>query len=137
MKRNAVAMFFLAFFACLFASTAIGAGRVDANASTNRLNSTVLVEFVIVQPLLIETVTCLSWYNHWDGVSGIGTIEGSKCTSTHTVPSRTGTQGGDVAATFDMSNGAPTVNLNSCYMQAVNASGGGGDVVLQFYVDCS
>lgn len=100
--------------------------------------ATYIVEFTILQPQLVETVTCGGWSALADltGASQYGVFSGVHCVATGAIPSRTGTQGGNVSAEFDL-GAAGTLTLSDCRLQGMSGSGGAPDVVLTYNIDCN
>jgi hypothetical protein len=121
-----------------FATTGAGLAQPDlvfaSGFDTRGPCPTVLVEFTILQPLLVETVTCSTWAAPWDSTQW-GRFMGSGCTSTGAIPDRTGTQGGNVDAEFAMAGGG-TLTLTGCVLAGLSASGGGGGAIVTYNVDC-
>ena len=89
-----------------------------------------------MQPLLVETGSCTAWAGPvaLAGAAPYGAFSGTGCKVSGPIPSRPGTQGGNVSASFD--TGAGTIVLDACRLQGINASGSAPNIILTYNVDC-
>lgn len=94
----------------------------------------VYVEFTILEPLLVETVTCEGW-SQVEDFTQWGHFNGSKCTATGTIPDRTGSLG-SVDASFELTSGG-AIYLEGCRMEGVSGSGGSGSALITYTLNCS
>jgi len=69
------------------------------------------MQFVMGQNFLIETVTCDSWFAHYD-LHNYGSIEGHGCVTTGPLLQEDGT-GGHISVSFDFTDGS-TLSITGC-----------------------
>lgn len=97
---------------------------------TTRVN--VVTEFVIMQHLNVETVTCGSYVALYD-YTDTGTVTGNSCTSTGSLLNSPGSSG-SISMTFNGLTG--TSSVTGCAEAGVTAARNTQDVVLTIQFTC-
>lgn len=87
-------------------------------------------QFTLLQNLYVETITCKSWFVHYD-LNQYGEIDGTGCAITGDLPADIDGRLGHVGVHFDI--GGTVVDLASCRVDSTAANPGWA----QYTIDCT